>query len=109
MSHERKKPIWQWIVLVLIGLPVLYVASFGPLCWMKSRSKDWKISTFYWPVQTYIVRYCPGGAAAVAWYAKLLVPADSRGVLVPYYNRDGDLAWVRYAPPPPHGIPPGGL
>ena len=31
MSEERK-PLWPWIVALLIGLPVLYVASFGPAC-----------------------------------------------------------------------------
>jgi hypothetical protein len=31
MSDERK-PVWPWIVALLIGLPVLYVASFGPAC-----------------------------------------------------------------------------
>ena len=33
MSDERK-PLWPWIVALLIGLPVLYVASFGPACWV---------------------------------------------------------------------------
>src|SRR5262245_17890495 len=33
MSDERKKPLWQWIVALLIGFPILYVASFGPACW----------------------------------------------------------------------------
>jgi hypothetical protein len=31
MSEERK-PVYQWIAGLLIGLPVLYVASFGPAC-----------------------------------------------------------------------------
>jgi len=33
MSNDRKKPLWPWIVALLIGLPVLYIASFGPACW----------------------------------------------------------------------------
>ena len=33
MSGERK-PLWPWIVTLLIGLPVSYVASFGPACWL---------------------------------------------------------------------------
>src|SRR5262245_34290699 len=36
MSKERK-PLWPWIVILLIGLPVLYVASFGPVCWLAER------------------------------------------------------------------------
>src|SRR5262249_25893692 len=38
MSHDRKKASpWPWIVALLIGLPVLYVASFGPACWLFGR------------------------------------------------------------------------
>ena len=35
---EHKNPVWPWIVALLIGLPVLYVASFGPACWIGFRS-----------------------------------------------------------------------
>jgi hypothetical protein len=38
MSDDRKKPLWPWIVALLIGLPVLYVASFGPACWFASNT-----------------------------------------------------------------------
>jgi hypothetical protein len=30
MSDDRKKPLWSWIVALLIGLPVLYALSYGP-------------------------------------------------------------------------------
>jgi hypothetical protein len=36
MDDDRKKPLWPWIAALLIGLPVLYVASFGPACWLTS-------------------------------------------------------------------------
>jgi len=36
MSEERR-PLWPWIAAMLVGLPVLYVASFGPACWMLSN------------------------------------------------------------------------
>src|SRR5262245_26252898 len=32
MSDERK-PLWPWIVALLMGLPVMYVASYGPRTW----------------------------------------------------------------------------
>jgi len=35
--NDDRKPFWPWIVAVLIGLPVLYVASFGPACWLNER------------------------------------------------------------------------
>ncbi len=34
MGDDRKTPLWPWIAALLIGLPVLYVASFGPACWL---------------------------------------------------------------------------
>jgi hypothetical protein len=37
MSDERKSLLWPWIVAVCIGVPLLYVASFGPACWITSR------------------------------------------------------------------------
>lgn len=30
--NEERNPVWPWIAALLIGLPVLYVASFGPAC-----------------------------------------------------------------------------
>lgn len=36
MSEERN-PIGLWIVALLIALPAMYVASFGPACWLDSR------------------------------------------------------------------------
>ena len=52
MSEERKKPVWPWIVALLIGLPVLYVASFGPACWISSRlnSGSSAVSCVYRPI-----------------------------------------------------------
>jgi len=37
MSEERKRAVWPWIAAQIIGLPVLYVASFGPACWVMSQ------------------------------------------------------------------------
>jgi hypothetical protein len=109
MTCDRKHPSAAfWISVALVAVLVGYPLSFGPACWIASRSENWKISTFYWPIQTY-VPYCPGGGAAVDWYAKVCMPNDSRGVLVPFHDRDGKLAWARYAAAPPHGIPPGRL
>src|SRR5262245_191370 len=36
MSNERQ-PLWPWIVALLIGLPLLYVASFGAACALIER------------------------------------------------------------------------
>lgn len=105
----KKRPgVAFWTIVLVAALAVGYPLSFGPACWIASRSENWKIATFYWPIQTY-VPYCPGGRGAVASYARLCIPADSRGVLVPFHDREGKLAWARYAPAPPPGIYPGRL
>lgn len=31
------RPGWPWIAATVVGVPVLYVASFGPACWSTSR------------------------------------------------------------------------
>ncbi len=51
MNDVRKNPLWPWIVALLIGLPVTYVASFGPACGMWTY--DW-ISD-----DTFILAYGP--------------------------------------------------
>ena len=37
MSDDRKTFLWPLIVALLIALPVLYVAAFGPACWLADR------------------------------------------------------------------------
>ena len=40
MNEDRKPHVWPWIVALMIGLPVLYVASFGPACWIAGRNVE---------------------------------------------------------------------
>lgn len=55
MSDYRKKPLWPWIVAVMIGLPVLYVLSWAPaeLLVMKMGEPEWLVvsgKAFYAPL-----------------------------------------------------------
>jgi hypothetical protein len=52
MANDRQKPTWPWIVAVLIALPVLYIASFGPVCWVAAsyRMNGDSLSSVYAPV-----------------------------------------------------------
>jgi hypothetical protein len=36
MSESPKKPGWAFWATVVLSLPVLYVASFGPACWLSN-------------------------------------------------------------------------
>jgi len=54
MSDERK-PLWPWIVAVVIGLPVPYVASIGPMFWIYKHvgAPMWMAQGMhyvYWPL-----------------------------------------------------------
>jgi hypothetical protein len=61
MSEDGKKPLWPWIAALLIGLPVLYVASFGPACWLIATEDHVAgpsdVMVVYWPL----------GRAAWSW------------------------------------------
>jgi hypothetical protein len=78
MSDERK-PLWPWIVALLIGLPVLYVASFGPACWLADR-QIFSCVEIYRPLAKLAAR-CPGPVRdAYDWYAGYdYSPIDSAG------------------------------
>jgi hypothetical protein len=68
MGDKRKKAgVWPWIVALLIGLPVLYVASSGPAYRLASRehvSFD-SVNSVYEPVDWIVIR-CPD-AVQGAW------------------------------------------
>jgi hypothetical protein len=35
----NRRALWPVVTAVLIGLPLLYVASFGPACWLSFKEK----------------------------------------------------------------------
>src|SRR5262245_62007332 len=92
---EQRKSLWPWIVALLIGLPVLYLASFGPVCWWFSEVSAANFSRIhaeqasraphvYWPVGWIAIHGPPHVRRAVGWYATrrcsvVLVPANSSG------------------------------
>ncbi len=77
MSEDRKKPLWPWIAAVLIGLPVLYVASFGPACWLAARdSMPHVIAQLYVPLIACVAQ-CPDSIQkAVIDYCEFIEPED---------------------------------
>jgi hypothetical protein len=72
MSGERKIPVWPWIVALLIGLPVLYVASFGPACWTSDRTNSGTrlISVVFHPIVK-LANGSPRVHGIALWYAGL--------------------------------------
>jgi hypothetical protein len=85
MSEERKNHYWPLIVALLIGLPVLYVASYGPACWYWSRHNEdppghmRRSELFEWaylPICWCASREPRLLAPAISWYATLGMPED---------------------------------
>src|SRR4051794_21711435 len=76
MDDSRKKPGWAfWTVLTLTVLPGLYVASFGPACWIASRTKHPRVVF----EQTYFpLGWCAEKIGDPAW--SVLVPYASAGM-----------------------------
>lgn len=90
MTAAGKKPGWAfWTTLVLVGVPVLYVASFGPACWIVSRTPEQCFqSEVYLPIG-WMISHSPswiGGALKA--YAAVGVPSGSR-IYVDDGNVDG--------------------
>jgi hypothetical protein len=53
MGEDRSKPVCPWIAILLIGLPMLYLASFGPACWLANSGNanaDRAVHNFYGPL-----------------------------------------------------------
>jgi hypothetical protein len=104
---EQRKPLWPWIVALLIGVPVLYVASFGPACWWFSEVSAANFSRIhverasraphaYWPVGWIAIHGPASVRRAIGWYATrrfsvALLPANSSGeeiaILCPEFDR----------------------
>ena len=38
MSDDRKSHVWPWIAALLVGLPITYVVSFGPACFLGHKN-----------------------------------------------------------------------
>ena len=82
MSEERKKlsGVWPWIGAVLIGLPVLYVVSFGPACWLCDRhivQSEW-VGRLYQPLVRFAVAV--NAQDAILWYGELLPGSPTTGL-----------------------------
>ncbi len=89
MTSDHKKSIWPWISALLIGLPLLYVASFGPACWLHEwkRIGESSIPSAYFPLlwvserarfADLLSRYATGGKC----------PAE-----YPFIAEDGHARW----------------
>ena len=82
MIIRKPRPLWPLLTAALIGLPVLYVASFGPACWLFNAAMDqgWPVEgsllqRFLLALYAPVLRLEANGpepiATALEWYASL--------------------------------------
>src|SRR5262245_18325177 len=92
MHDER--PLWPWIVTVLVGLRVLYVVSFGPACWICERLEKGtrEVSVVYPPV-IWAGNRLPLGTGLISAHARL----GARPQSTPDFS-DDRLAWWEFIP-----------
>lgn len=75
---KKKHSLWHWIVAASVVAPALYVASFGPACWLTAR----QLQNGNYPHHTELRVYWPIGAlcelgttpAWLWWWMELGVP-----------------------------------
>jgi hypothetical protein len=72
---NRRERWAKWTLAVSIGIPALYMLSFGPACWLASRD-DGRVPECYWPVgwaafQSRLV------STPIIWFAKTGMEAES--------------------------------
>jgi len=68
--NARKSPLWPLLTAALIGLPVLYVLSMGPLIWLNSR--DLIDPALERPFVIYIAPFQWGYVFGPDWVASML-------------------------------------
>src|SRR6476661_2079389 len=53
---NRRERWTKWALAVVVGLPVLYVASFGPACWIGTRASDFLDMRWHRPIGMLMAR-----------------------------------------------------
>jgi hypothetical protein len=86
-----RKPVWPWIVALLIGLPAMYVASFGPACWFVSRAPflSERLLVVYLPLDRVAWEYPESFSETLDWYGSLFM-SDEQILWIGHSTRNGD-------------------
>jgi hypothetical protein len=73
MGEDRKKPsVAFWVTALLVAVLTGYLLSFGPACWIASRTRIDENAIFravYWPLGWLIHHEVPAISGLLAFYA----------------------------------------
>ena len=98
---NRREKWAKWTLAVLTGVPVMYVASFGPFCWALAIPADEfhdrleaykrsgpisdmpkRLAYVYWPFGHTIAESRPGKVSLIERYGRFWLPRD-KVVVIP--------------------------
>ncbi len=106
---NRRERWAKWTLATGVGVPVLYVASFGPACWITGRTNSGTsaLETIYKPIT---LAMSPNNetilSRLIMWYAQIGAPVDSYWIwtehVVNYSDgtTDQSAEWSWVAEPP---------
>jgi len=84
MTSRKHPSVALWItVALLVVVPVLYIASFGPACWISERNGigERAVSKVFWPI-VWVAETNPRATKVVLWYASLGVTSGDSPFIV---------------------------
>ncbi len=78
MSDDCKKPGWAFWAMVVLILPLLYALSFGPACWIWSRTAVmYSVYDVAYRPLAWLADRTPFAWSALQWYATVGMPEPS--------------------------------
>jgi len=101
---NRRECLAKRTLATAVGLPVLYIASFGPVCWMTSQAHPNTLwgETAYRPITLLFECGPPAVRDAFNWYAEVLASKDCEWRAVAWHDRHGNLEigwlWIDNVP-----------
>ena len=90
--QNRPRTVWSWIVATLVGLPVLYVLSFGPACWTVRWTKQGEevLAAVYAPLLPVWADGPRGLSNALDFYANTPTSLENRLMIFELFSSEGD-------------------
>ena len=100
---NRRERRAKWALATLVSLPVLYVVSFGPACWLDSRRKpeaksvtvSRPLNMFYFPIINLVHRLDNDVGDRILWYAELFGAEDRAKHLLLFWDHPAHASACR--------------
>lgn len=98
MNARPSRPLWPLLPAALVGVPVLYVASFGPACWITSRLGSTTgaeiVSRAFDPALRLGSRYSESVVTFAGWYSEIGAAEGWSWQFRQWRQLDGTESWI---------------